>query len=218
MSIFDLDQNKPCLWQLNLSAEGIAAAQFARCGYDVSIQYGADKPAHDLVVAKGGTLLKVVVKGSHDGLWNLAQSYVKRATELSGKKTDYHGAIALWLDHHSPRTVCCLVQFQDVPIDELPRMYLATPKEVAQMLRESADGRGDSILYERNDGTARLEGTAPQRLPASWQFSAARIQDLITGQGAALTLVRPPLQAEPSHRMWPSRLSSEKSAAIAKSA
>ena len=216
MTILSTDSSKQPAWQIGLSAEGIAAAQFARCGFDVSIQYGADKPAHDLVVTKAGALLKVVVKGSQDGLWDLAQSYVKRAAEMSGKKADYHGAISLWLDHHSSRTVCCLVQFQGVGIDELPRMYLATPKEVAQKLRETANGRGDSILYEGAAHPDAAEGR--ERLPASWRFSPQRIQELMMGQGAALTLVPLPPRAEPSSRMWPSRLPCESETSIAKSA
>ena len=213
------DSNKPPTWQISLCAQGIAAAQFARCGYDVSIQYGADKPAHDLVVTKAGALLKVVVKGSQDGLWNLAESYIKRATEMSGKKTDYHGAIALWLDHHSPRSVCCLVQFQGVPVDELPRIYLATPKEVALRLRETAGGRGDSILYEGSEWATRSDGAANRDgLPASWRFSDQRIQDLLAGQGGALTLVPSPPKVELSSRMWPSRMPSESDTGIAKSA
>jgi hypothetical protein len=217
--MFHPDPNKPPSWQIGLSAEGIAAAQFARCGFDVSIQYGADKPAHDMVVTKAGSLLKVVVKGSQDGLWNLTQSYVKRAAEMSGKKADLHGAIALWLDHHSPRTVCCLVQFQGVPIDELPRIYLATPKEVAQRLRETAEGQGDSILYEGSEWGARSEGAASRvGLPASWRFSAQRIQDLLAGQAGALTLVPPPPKLEPSSRMWPSRMPCESETGIARSA
>jgi len=219
MTILSNDSSKQPSWQIGLSAEGIAAAQFARCGFDVSIQYGADKPAHDMVVTKAGALLKVVVKSSEDGLWNLAQSYVKRAAEMSGKKADYHGAIALWLDHHSPRTVCCLVQFQGVPIDELPRIYLATPKEVAQRLRETANGRGDSILYEGHERAAYMDGAENRdRLPASWRFSPQRIQELMTGQGAALTLVPLPPRAEPPSRMWPSRMPCESETSIAKSA
>ena len=88
-----LAQSKPSSWQVAKAAEGIAAAQFARCGFDVSVQHGADKPGYELVVAKADNLLKVSVKGSQDGFWNLAQSYLKMATELSGKKGDYHGAI-----------------------------------------------------------------------------------------------------------------------------
>lgn len=172
-------------WQINIGAEGIAAAQFARCGFDVSVQYGADKPAYDLVVTKADVLLKVCVKGGQDGFWNLTQSYIKRAAELSGKKADYHGAIDLWLDHHASRTVCCLVQFQGVPIDQLPRIYLATPKEVALRLRQTAAGRGDSVLYEESERSCAGEGAGGvERLPASWRFSYQRIQELLAVQGA----------------------------------
>lgn len=75
-------------WHVGVAAEAIAAAQFARCGYDVSVQYGANQPEHDLIVAKGDRLLKVSVKGSQDGSWGLTQSYLRRA--------DYHAAVDLW--------------------------------------------------------------------------------------------------------------------------
>jgi len=39
-------------WQVAVAAEAITAAQFARCGSDVSVQYGADQPEYDLIVAK----------------------------------------------------------------------------------------------------------------------------------------------------------------------
>ena len=44
MTAIALNQIKPATWQLTLGAEGIAAAQFARCGLDVSVQSGRDKP------------------------------------------------------------------------------------------------------------------------------------------------------------------------------
>jgi hypothetical protein len=42
---------------VGIAAEAIAAAQFARCGYDVSVQYGANQPEYDLIVADGDSLL-----------------------------------------------------------------------------------------------------------------------------------------------------------------
>ncbi len=45
-----------------LAAEAFAAAVFARCGCDVSVQYGANQPEYDLMVAKGEHVLKVSVK------------------------------------------------------------------------------------------------------------------------------------------------------------
>jgi hypothetical protein len=38
----------------------------AVAGCDVSVQYGADQPEYDLIVAKGDRMLKVSVKGSQD--------------------------------------------------------------------------------------------------------------------------------------------------------
>jgi hypothetical protein len=180
MTIFAAVQCKSSLGQTALASEGIAAAQFARCGFDVSVQYGADKPIYDLVVAKAGILLKVSVKGSQDGGWDLTQSYLKRAREMSGKKADFHGAIDLWQDHHGSRTVCCLVQFQGVAVDQLPRIYLASPRQIAQRLRDTDRGRGDSILYEECEWISPADGTGvTERLPQSWRFSKQRIEELV---------------------------------------
>jgi hypothetical protein len=52
------------------AAEAFAAAQFARFGYDVSVQYGANQPEYDLIIAEGRRMLKISVKGSADGGWN----------------------------------------------------------------------------------------------------------------------------------------------------
>lgn len=81
-------------WHVSVAAEAIAAALFARCGCDVSVQYGANQPEYDLMVAKDEHLLKVSVKGSKDGGWGLCQSY------LTKKKADYHAAIDRWLARH----------------------------------------------------------------------------------------------------------------------
>src|SRR5215472_9928830 len=110
-------------WQVATAAEAFAAAQFARCGWDVSVQYGANQPEYDLVAVDGDRMLKVSVKGSKDGGWGLTQSLISNA--------NYHGAADTWLAKHSNKTVFCLVQFKGVPTSELPRMYLATPKEIA---------------------------------------------------------------------------------------
>lgn len=211
-------QSKPPSWQITVAAEGIAAAQFARCGFDVSVQYGPNKPKYDLVVAKANNLLTVSVVGSQDGVWDLTQSYLKRATELSGKKADYHGAIALWLDHHGSRAVCCLVQFQGVAIDQLPRIYLASPKEIAQRMRDTAKGRGDSTLYEECDLASFGDGTeAAGKIPSCWRFSQERIQELIASQ-EAVSIPKPILpKADLSFRAGLSsdRVPRERSAALA---
>jgi hypothetical protein len=191
-------------WKINIGAEGVAAAQFARCGFDVTLQYGVNKPAYDMVVTKGGSLLKIEVRGSQDGTWSLTQSYIKRAAEIRGKTSDFHGAIELWLDHYGARTACCFVQFMGVALDELPRIYLATPQEVATRLRETAAGRGDSVLYEGNKWASPALGTETMEcLPESWCFSARRIQELLDGPTPVLGRAPNGSDVESSPRRWP---------------
>lgn len=177
---------KPGSWPIAVGGAGIAAAQFARCGFDVMIQAGHDKPWYDLVVTKAGNLLKIGVKSSDDGCWRLAESYLQRAAHLSGRKSDVQRAIAVWLDiHGGERTVYCLVQFEGVALNQLPRIYLATPAEIARRMREAAERVGDPILHEQYEWTAPdTEDTAVETLPASWLFSHERIQELLFPQTA----------------------------------
>jgi Holliday junction resolvase-like predicted endonuclease len=158
-------------WQVATAAEAFAAAQFARCGWDVSVQYGANQPEYDLVAVDGERVMKVSVKGSKDGGWGLTQSFIKNA--------DYHGAADKWLSKHSNKTVFCLVQFKDTSIDMLPRMYLATPLEIAEWLKNAAAGRGDTILYEEHvwSPRARSAGTIDV-IPGSWKFTEKRLQEI----------------------------------------
>jgi Holliday junction resolvase-like predicted endonuclease len=167
-------------WHVATAAEALAAAQFARCGYDISVQYGANQPEYDLVAARGDKMMKISVKGSQDGAWGLTQSFLKQANELSSRKADYHGAVDLWLAKHSKKTVFCLVQFQKVSLDQLPLMYLATPTEIARELKKVAAGRGDTMLYVEHTWAARAhaKGTT-DRIPASWAFTEARIAALM---------------------------------------
>jgi len=158
-------------WHVSVAAEAIAAALFAQCGYDVSVQYGANQPEYDLMVAKGDKMLKVSVKGSQDGAWGLCQSYLKNA--------NYHAAIKAWLERHNPLTVLCLVQFRNAEITRMPRVYLATPGEVATQLRAAAKGRGDTMIYERHEWTKRAHGAGTiEQIPAAWEFSSERIGQL----------------------------------------
>lgn len=158
-------------WQVATAAEAFAAGQFARCGWDVSVQYGANQPEYDLVAVNGDKALKVSVKGSQDGGWGLTQSYIKNA--------EYHAAADEWFARHSKKTLFCFVQFKDVPADTLPRMYLATPKEIATWLKNAAKGRGDTILYERHQWSPKAQafGTTDV-IPSSWKFTERRLGDL----------------------------------------
>jgi hypothetical protein len=191
MSYSEPFQNKPSSYHISVAAEAIAAGQFARCGFDVSVQYGADQPEYDLVIAKGHHLLKVSVKGSQDFGWGLTQSYLKKATAQSGKKADYYGAIDMWLGKHSGRTVFCFVQFGGVAIDQLPRLYLATPVEVAQRLRETSKGRGDSVLHERWEWKKRAHAAGTvEAIPDHWKFSEKRIVELMMHSDAGLVVTK----------------------------
>jgi Holliday junction resolvase-like predicted endonuclease len=158
-------------WQVATAAEAFAAAQFARCGWDVSVQYGANQPEYDLVAVDGNRMLKVSVKGSKDGGWGLTQSHIRNA--------DYHAAVDTWLAKHSIKTVFCLVQFKDVPVVSLPRMYLATPSEIADWLKKAAAGRGDTILYEKHTWTSRAQAAGTtDTIPASWRFTQERLDEI----------------------------------------
>ena len=39
-------------WHVGIAAEAFAAAQFARFGIDVSVQYGANQPEYDLIATR----------------------------------------------------------------------------------------------------------------------------------------------------------------------
>ena len=149
-------------WHVGVAAEAFVAAQFARMRYDVSVQYGANQPEYDLIAVSGDKMLKISVKGSQDGGWGLTQSYKKGC--------DYHEAIQKWLDGHHKKTIFCLVQFQGTSDAELPRMYLASPTEIAQALNASAGGRGATILYEYHTWGPRAAGSGTiERIPADWR-------------------------------------------------
>jgi hypothetical protein len=171
---------KPGSWPITVGAAGIAAAQFARCGFDVMMQAGPDKPWYDLVVTKGGNLLKIGVKATEDGRWRLAESYLLRAAHANPRTPDIHHAIRMWLDTHGERTMYCLVQFEGVSLNQLPRIYLATPAEIARRMRETVERKGEPVLYEQYDWTSADTGfTAVEALPSSWMFSMERIQEVL---------------------------------------
>lgn len=159
-------------YHVGVAAEAFATALFARCGFDVSVQYGANQPEYDLIISSGAKLLKVSVKGSKDGGWGLTQSLLRNA--------DYHAAADAWLGRHKPRTVFCLVQFKGVPPDGIPRVYLATPAEIAAQLKAAANGRGDTILHEQHQwGSRAFAAGTEERIPEHWRFSVERLIELV---------------------------------------
>lgn len=136
-------------WHVSTAAEAIAAAQFARFGCDVSVQYGANQPEYDLMIAAGDRMLKVSVKGSSDGGWGLSQSQLIkwRKTNPDGPP-NYIAAADMWLARHKSRTAMCFINFREISLNEMPRIYLAWPKEVANKLKGAKGGRGDTILFD----------------------------------------------------------------------
>ncbi len=195
---------RPPQWQIALSASGIAAAQFARCGLEVTVLSGPERPWHDLVLTRSGNLFKVSVFASDDGRWDLTQAYQKRAAARGDSMTESHRAIDMWLDKHDARMVCCLVQFLGVTIDQLPRIYLAAPCEIAQKLREALNRAGEAILWEErkwvSDGD---DARILEKLPPDWFFSAERVRQMLTGRPIeAATAPRSPV-ARPSIAIMP---------------
>ena len=158
-------------WHVGVAAEAIAAAVFARYGYYVSVQYGANQPEYDLIAESEGLMLKISVKGSQDGSWGLTQSYKKNC--------DYHEAISRWLENHHKGTIFCLVQFKDTEPNEMPRVYIATPKEIAERMNASAGGRGDTILYENHIWGPKAAGHGTtDKIPEEWLVSAERLKKM----------------------------------------
>lgn len=160
-------------WHVGVSAEAFVAAQFARFGYYVFVQYGANQPGYDLMVEAKDKSLRVSVKGSQDGSWGLTQGYKKGC--------DYHQAIQAWQEANDKKKIIfCLVQFQGINDNEMPRMYLATPAEIAQKMNASAGGRGDTILYEKHTRGPRAAGSGTiDSVPTEWAFTEQRIQDML---------------------------------------
>ena len=163
-------------WHVGVAAEAYAAALFARYGYDVSVQYGANQPEYDLIAVSGDRILKISVKGSQDGSWGLTQKYLKNG--------NYHEATQQWLESHHKKTIFCLVQFKGTKEDEMPHIYLASPKEIAARLNESAGGRGETILYENHTwGPTAVGYGTTDRIPEEWKFSADRLEDMFEKYG-----------------------------------
>lgn len=183
---FPTSPAKPSTWPIAIGAESIAAAQFARCGFDVMMQVGRDKPWYDFAVTRAGNMLKVSVKASDDGRWNLAQAFGRRVSEPGTRALDCRSAIDLWADSQGSKTICCLVQFEDVAITQMPRIYLAYPAEIAAEMRLAAERTASCGLVEQYEYSSVDGKREFASLPSNWRFSPERIQDLIDRQSATL--------------------------------
>jgi hypothetical protein len=191
MAIFPVPLSKSASWPITIGAEGIAAAQFARCGFDVLVQAGRDKPWYDLVVTKAGNLLKVSVKASENGEWGLTSGYTRRVAETSGMRLDCQSMIDMWRAGYGSRTVCCLVQFQGTAIHEMPRIYLASPDEIAATMRVTAERISQCKLFEMYEWTGSDGARNIEMLPEKWRFSETRVKELLLSQGSVTVAARP---------------------------
>jgi hypothetical protein len=160
-------------YQVGVAAEGFASALFARAGFHVSVQYGANQPGYDLIVEKDKKPLLVSVKGSQDGGWGLTQSHLQNA--------DYHKAINEWIKKHGEHIVFCFVQFKGKEdVMDMPHVFLATSGEVASHLRNSGGRLGDTILHMEKTWKSGKRAGFTDKIPEEWRFSKKRIDTLFT--------------------------------------
>jgi hypothetical protein len=80
------------------------------------------------------------------------------------------------------------VQFQGAGLDELPRIYVATPAEIADRLRTARGGLGDTILWENHTRGPKAAGAGDvEKLPDAWRLSEARMNALLASWDAEET-------------------------------
>lgn len=158
--------------QVSVAAEAFVAALFAQAGYNVSVQYGANQPEYDLLVEKkGGKFIKVSVKGSQDGGWGLTHSYKMGRT--------YYEAIDFWYNRHSPDIVFAFVQFQGRSLGELPDVYLASIKEVANALKLARNKKGNTTLEVKHIWKSGVAEGTTDIINPDWRFSLKRIEQIL---------------------------------------
>lgn len=76
------------------------------------------------------------------------------------------------------------MQFKGTSELQMPRMYLASPKEIADHLCSEAGGRGDTILYEHHVwGTMAAAYGTVDKLPDEWLFTEARVKEMFDRYG-----------------------------------
>ncbi len=162
---------KMTTYQVSVAAESFAAALFARAGFHVSVQYGANQPGYDLIVEREKAPHLVSVKGSQNGKWGLTQSYLQNA--------NYLGAIDEWRRRHGDNIILCFVQFEDKNVEDMPDVYLATSREVASHLKESAGGCGGTILHVNKIWKTGKHAGCTTKIPPTWRFSRQRVDELL---------------------------------------
>lgn len=166
-------------YHVGVAAEACAASLFARAGYDVLVQYGANQPGYDLAVARKSAPAKISVKGSKDGGWVLAASYKRDGL-------NYHQAIDAWEAAQKDReTLYCFVQFKNVGFGEMPHVYLAQLSEVVSYLKGSHGGNGYTSVREHHVWVRGGAGGTTDNIPPSWKMTEERIAELLGPADAA---------------------------------
>jgi hypothetical protein len=158
-------------YHVSVAAEAYAAAAFARAGYEVSVQYGANQPGYDLVVVKGERTLKVSVKGSQDGGWIINAPFKKPGV-------NWPQALAAWLASQPKGVIMFYVQFQDARYLSLPNMYLATAQEVHDHMLTTRAGHIAGCLYEKYSFVKGLGKGSTDAIPQAWALSEHRIENV----------------------------------------
>ncbi|MFZ3065537.1 MAG: hypothetical protein WA277_09675 [Nitrospirota bacterium] len=158
-------------YQVGVAAEAFASALFTRCGFHVSVQYGANQPGYDLIVEKEKKAFLVSVKGSQDGGWGLTQSHLKNA--------NYYKAIDDWIEKHGEHIIFCFVQFKGIRIVDMPQVFLATSFEIAKHLKNSGGGLGDTILHMKKTWVSGKRAGITDKIPDEWRFSKERVDTVL---------------------------------------
>ncbi len=157
-------------YHVSVAAEAYAAAAFARAGYEVSVQYGANQPGYDLVAIKGERRLLVSVKGSQDGGWVLHGRFKKNRT--------WSEAVEKWRGAQSPDTIMFFVQFRDKEFSAMPGMYLARVQEVADHLLQGRAGNVSTCLMENYRYSRGVGRGHTDTIPKAWGCSVERIDSV----------------------------------------
>jgi hypothetical protein len=71
------------------------------------------------------------------------------------------------------------LQFKDIVPGEMPRVYVATPADIAAHMKTQCDGRGHGALQE-NYGGKRPGAKYDHRVPTDWAFSVERLNSIIS--------------------------------------
>lgn len=166
--------NRAPEWNMGTAAEAFTAGFFARLGYSISVYKGVNPAGYNFKIENNGVEINIAVKGSEDGLWRLTQDC------LSQGKRDYSKAAERWKSKFSSKTIFSLVQFKDVKKLDSPRIYLATPNEIVERLKNASAGKGGCNLYENKMWVKKASGYGTtDKVPDNWMISEKRINNIL---------------------------------------